>query len=65
MYVDFNFENHGSTWLVRPTSAAARKHLANGVSEEAQWFGGALAVEPRYIESLAQRLQDEGYEVSL
>lgn len=68
--VDYRFENHGSIWLCRPLTDAAREHLEENVSDEAQWWGGArtldgkgwrvqpaLVVEPRYVESLQQALE--------
>lgn len=61
---DYIFENHGSLWLVRSTSADALQHLPDDVAEDAQWLGGALAVEPRYVVSLAARLQDDGFQVT-
>lgn len=59
--VDFEFEYHGSLWLVRPTTADAREHLMASVSEDAQWFGGALVVEPRYVDALASGLEGDGF----
>lgn len=61
--MDFTFENHGSIWLCRPQNDAAREHLEENVSEEAQWFGGALVVEPRYVEGLVGGLRDNGWSV--
>lgn len=60
---DFNVANHGSIFLVRPNTPVARKHLEEHVGDEAQWWGGALAVEPRYVDDLAQRLAEEGFVV--
>ncbi len=60
---DFEIENHGSLFLVRPTNPEAEQHLRDNVGEEAQWLGNALAVEHRYIADLAQALQDNGYSV--
>lgn len=49
----FAFEDHGSVALVRPTTAGARDWLeATCEPEPWQWFGGALAVEPRAIPGL-------------
>lgn len=56
---DFKIENHRSIYLVRP----AREHLEDHVSPEALWFGGDLAVEPRYIRALAKALGAAGFEV--
>jgi hypothetical protein len=60
---DVTVENHGSIFLFRPMNDAARQHLEENVSDGAQWFGGALAVEPRYAGALAQALIEDGMEV--
>lgn len=57
---DLYVEDHGSVILFRPVSRGAREWLDKNVSEDAQWFGGALAVEHRYAESLADGMTDAG-----
>ena len=61
---DYIFENHGSIWLCRPTSQFASAWLSEHV-EAAGWLGDALAVEPRYVESLAASLEDDGFSTEL
>jgi hypothetical protein len=58
---DIQVENHGTILLFRPQTDAAREWLTAHVDSEAQWFGGALVVEPRYAADLAQGLEDEGF----
>lgn len=60
---DFVFSDHFSIWMVRPTNAAAREYLESVT--DGQWFGGALAVEPRYVGPLSDALADDGYSCSL
>lgn len=60
---DYSVENHGSLFLIRANSTSAYQHLSEHVSDEAQWLGTALAVEPRYIVNLVEGLRAEGYEV--
>ncbi len=60
---DFLFTNHGSLFLCAPQNEPARQHLAENVSEEAQWWAGALVVEPRYVKDLIAGLLDNGFEV--
>ena len=60
---DFGIENHGSIVLFRPTNADALDHLRANVQEDAQWFGGALAVEYRYAADLANALIEDGWGV--
>ena len=57
----FDVENHGSIVLVRPLTADVRAWLVEHTDEEAQWFGNALVVEPRYVEPLVAALIEEGY----
>lgn len=60
---DYIVTNHGSIFLVEPRNDDARSHLVEHVSDEAQWFGRMLAVEPRYVDNLIEGLRNEGYEV--
>jgi hypothetical protein len=61
---DFRIENHGSIFLFDPQNTGAENHLRENVSQEALWFGGALAVEPRYARDLATALQREGFQLA-
>jgi hypothetical protein len=60
---DYRLKNHGSVWLVTPTTKAARRHLQERVTTEAQWWGQALVVEPRYVAGLAAALVQNGWSV--
>lgn len=62
-HVDYTVENHGSLFLFRPETPEAQAHLEAHVDDEAQWFGDALAVEPRYAADLAAQLGDDGFVV--
>jgi hypothetical protein len=53
----------GSLYLVRPVGEEAREWLNENIAEDAAYFGGALAVEPRYIEALLEGAQYDGIEV--
>lgn len=57
----FDIEDHGSVVLVRPHTTDVRDWLVENISDEAQWFGGALVVEPRYVEALFLGLVGEGF----
>lgn len=63
--VDYQLENHGSIYLLRPLNQECLKHLQDNVSDEAIWWGGgesaALVVEPRYLENLVNLLADNGF----
>ena len=55
----FDVENHGSIVLVRPHTDDVREWLEEHT--DGTWFGGALVVEPRYVEELVHGLVEEGY----
>jgi len=57
-------ENHGSIFLFRPRTGYAADWLRENVASEGwQWFGGALAVEPRYAGQLVCGIEDAGFSV--
>ena len=62
MNADYTVENHGSIVLIRPTTDSARTWLVDHT--DGQWFGGALAVEPRFVADLVEGLQADGYDVA-
>lgn len=57
----FSIENHGSIVLVRPLTEDVETWLIEHTADEAQWFGNALVVEPRYVENLVEGLVEEGF----
>lgn len=44
--------HHGSICLIRPMNPERRAQLQAITPEDAQWFAGALAVEPRYVDDI-------------
>ena len=58
---DFIVTHHGTLALFEPQNDEAREHLEENVSDEAQWFGNALVVEPRYVLNLVAGLEEEGF----
>ncbi len=60
---DVQIENHGSVFLVRPLTNAATAWLDENIDCEAQYFGGALVVEHRYIADIAEGMRADGLEV--
>jgi hypothetical protein len=58
-----SLENHGSLWLARPLNKATRRHLEENTSEESQWFGDALVIEPRYVRDFADAFTGNGGEI--
>jgi hypothetical protein len=59
---DVQVENHGTICLMRPTSEGAVAWLK--ANTDGTWFGGALAVEPRYVDSLVDGLREVGFSVA-
>lgn len=61
---DVVIENHGSVTLVRPLTPAAHEWVDEHVPLEGwQWFGGAFACEPRYVDNLIEGMINNGLEV--
>jgi hypothetical protein len=60
----FYIENHGTIVLVRPLTDDVKTWLEENVEEAAMWYGGALVVEPRYVEALLEGLTQEGFVAS-
>jgi hypothetical protein len=57
---DIQVENHLSLFLIRPLSERARAWIAGNVQTEAQYFGSALVVEPRYVADLLEGMVAAG-----
>lgn len=60
---DVSIENHGSIMLFRLLTPAATDFVDENVSGEAQFFHGALVVEPRYAQDLAEGMIEAGLAV--
>lgn len=61
--IDVQVVNNGSLFAFHLFSESAREWVADNVSDEAQFFGNALMVEPRYAFDLATGMQNDGLEV--
>lgn len=57
----FTVEAHGTIVLVRPQTADVKRWLEENTAEDALWFGGALVVEPRYVDDLVLGMIAEGW----
>lgn len=63
---DIRVEDHGTVALLRGLSAAGDDFLRNSCASEGwQWFGGALAVEPRLVPDLVLGAREAGLDVDL
>ena len=58
---DFRVTYHGTVTTVTPLSDRCREWLEENVEIEPwQRFGNAIAVEPRYVDQLAEAMIEEG-----
>lgn len=57
--IDFEVENHGSITIVQPLTTACREWLQEHT--DGLWWGGGLAVEPRYLYLLVSAMEEEGF----
>jgi hypothetical protein len=59
--VDFRITYHGTVTTITPLSEPCREWLEeNVVIEPWQRFGNAIAVEPRYVDHLAEAMIEDG-----
>jgi hypothetical protein len=61
---DFEVQNEGSIYLLRPMSEGARIWCAEHLPEDAPRFGVAYAVEHRYIRDIVEGVMADGYNVT-
>jgi len=62
--MDISIENHGSIFLFRLNTQAASDWVSENVQRDAQFFGDALVVEPRYARELASGMLADGLVVA-
>ena len=64
MKPDVRVEGHGSVALVRPMTVIAKEWIDGNVTLESwQWFGGAVAVDPRYLDDLLMGMMGDGLRI--
>lgn len=52
--------NHGTLIGFTPKSEEARRWIESNVSDDSQWFGGALMVEARFADTLREGMEGDG-----
>ena len=62
---DFTIDDHGSLVLLHPKTEQAREWVSEHLPDDAQRFGGAVVVEPRYIEDIIAGIRDDGLAVAV
>lgn len=60
---DVSIQNEGSIVLLRPLSDIATSWFKAYVPEDSMWFGGALVVEPRYVQGLLDGMLADGLQI--
>lgn len=60
MKPDVTVSQDASLFLFRLNTQRARDWAKDNVADDAQYFGGALVVEPRYAYTLAYGMADAG-----
>jgi hypothetical protein len=58
---DYHVTNHGTIVTITPLTQDAADWIDENVAtEDWQWMGGALAIEPRYAGELLYGMQEDG-----
>jgi len=60
MTADLHFTDHGSIWLMEPRTELATAWIAEHIPNDAQRFGDAIVIEPRYVESIVEGATFDG-----
>jgi len=60
---DFEVQNHGSIYLLRPLTEAARDWCNDNLPDDAPTFGHAYAIEHRYIRDIVEGALADGLSV--
>lgn len=61
---DFEVQNHGSVFLLRPTTIAGKEWVRDFIPEDAPRWGHAVVVEHRFISDLVEGIAADGLEVT-
>jgi hypothetical protein len=60
---DLAVHNHGSIFLLQPTSVAGSEWIDQHIPEDAMTWGDSIVVEHRYIEDIVIGAQYDGLEI--
>lgn len=61
---DFHFSDHGTVCMLMPLTAQARRWVNRHLPEDAQQFGGAIAISHRYADDIVTGIIEAGLEVT-
>jgi hypothetical protein len=56
--------NHGSIATLALKTQAARDWVSENIPDDAPWFGGQLAVEPRFVDNVVDGMMGDGLVVA-
>lgn len=62
---DFTASNHGSLILLTPLSESAQEWTTDNIPDDATWWAGAVAIEPRYFEDIADGIIEVGLTLAI
>lgn len=62
--IDFRIGGGGSVYLLTPVSERAKEWVKEHIPSDAQTFGGAVAVEWRYISDIVDGIKGDGLGVA-
>ena len=60
MSEDFELQNEGSLYLLRPLTVHAAEWLEEHIEQNRQMFGTAVVVEHRYVEDIVYGIVGDG-----
>ena len=63
MSEDFELQDEGSLYLLRPLTVQAAEWLEEHIEQNRQMFGTAVVVEHRYIADIVRGIRDAGLEL--
>jgi hypothetical protein len=62
--MDFELSGGGTIYLLRPKTDEAREWTNFNIPDDAQWLGGAVAIEHRYVGDIVEGILADGLTVS-
>jgi len=60
MPYDFVLSDQGSVWLLRPQTEDAQDWIDEHIASDAQQFGRAIVIEPRYVDDIVDGIAVSG-----
>jgi hypothetical protein len=61
---DVEFINHGSLWTAAPLTEQGRDWVETHIPDDAQYWGGSLVIESRYVTDIVQGMIADGLVVA-